>query len=220
MNALTARIDTNVSLPAGCDPQRRAAFLAAYPGYARTRSLDALRAAQYPYLDANGQIYLDYAGAGLPALAQLDAHTTRLRGGCFGNPHSENPASAASTVLIERARSAVLGHLNASPDEYTVIFTHNASSACRLVGEAYAFGSRGRFVLTSDNHNSVNGIREFARARGARTEYIPSRPADLRVDDASVLRALSADGAGRQPGLFAFPAQSNFSGVQHPLRWV
>jgi selenocysteine lyase/cysteine desulfurase len=221
MDSLTARIQSDPSLRTGCNPRQRAAFLDAYPGYARTRSLDSVRAAEYPYLDASGQVYLDYTGAGLPALSQLDAHTARLRGGCFGNPHSENPASAASTALIDRARGAVLGHLNASPDEYAVIFTQNASSACRLVGEAYAFGPGGRFVLTSDNHNSVNGIREFARARGARTEYIPLRPADLRADDESVRRVLSPDGAERpRPGLFAFPAQSNFSGVQHPLRWI
>ena len=40
-----------------------------------------------------------------------------------------------------------------------------------------------RFLLTFDNHNSVNGIREFARARGAETTYVPSvraRPARRR----------------------------------------
>ena len=30
-----------------------------------------------------------------------------------------------------------------------------------------------RFLLTFDNYNSVNGIREFARARGAETTYVP-----------------------------------------------
>jgi selenocysteine lyase/cysteine desulfurase len=112
-------------------------------------------------------VYLDYAGAGLPAQAQLAAHAERIRGGCFGNPHSENPTSAASTELIERARRAVLTHFNALPQEYAAIFTPNATGACRLVGEAYAFGPRIRLVLTQDNHNSVNGIREFARSRGA-----------------------------------------------------
>ena len=40
-----------------------------------------------------------------------------------------------------------------------------------------------RFLLTFDNHNSVNGIREFARARGAETTYVPSVAPDLRVDE-------------------------------------
>jgi selenocysteine lyase/cysteine desulfurase len=220
MDSLSACIQSDDSLGAGCEPRQRAAFLDLYPGYRATGFLDALRAAEYPYLDGNGQVYLDYTGAGLPALSQLDAHANRLRGGCFGNPHSENPASAASTALIERTRTAVLEHLGASPDEYAVIFTHNASSACRLVGEAYAFGTGSRFVLTSDNHNSVNGIREFARTRGACTEYI-SLQSDLRVDDDAVREALRPIGGERRPaGLFAFPAQSNFSGVQHPLNWI
>jgi hypothetical protein len=37
------------------------------PGYEDTRALDGLRASEYRYLDAEGQIYLDYTGAGLPA---------------------------------------------------------------------------------------------------------------------------------------------------------
>jgi selenocysteine lyase/cysteine desulfurase len=201
------------------------AFEAAYPGYLATTALDGLRAAEYGYLDAAGHAYLDYTGAGLPARAQIEAHAQRVSGRCFGNPHSENPASAASTELIERARHAVLRHFGAPPDEYTVIFTPNASGACRLVGEGYPFGRGSRFVLTSDNHNSVHGIREFARARGAATEYVPFGSEEFRVDDDAVLAALRrrprwrARRPGRR-GLFAFPAQSNFTGVQHQLSWI
>jgi len=197
------------------------AFEAAYPRYLATAALDGLRAAEYGYLDEGGHAYLDYTGAGLPARAQLGAHARRLSGRCFGNPHSQNPASAASTELIESARHAVLRHFGAPPEEYTVIFTANASAACRLVGEAYPFGRAGALVLTSDNHNSVHGIREFARARGAATEYVPFGSAELRVDDDAVAAALRRRRPWRaRGGLFAFPAQSNFTGVQHPLDWI
>jgi selenocysteine lyase/cysteine desulfurase len=197
---------------------RLAEFIGTYPGYLDTSALDELRAAEYGYLDAGGHAYLDYTGAGLPAQAQLAAHAARLRGNCFGNPHSLNPTSAASTRLIDQARQAVLKHFSASPDEYAVIFTPNASGACRLIGEAYPFGPRRRFVLTADNHNSVNGVREFARARGAATEYVPFCSPELRVAEDAVRAALGRP--RRQRGLFAFPAQSNFSGVQHPLSWI
>ncbi len=162
--------------PASVEDNRRPeppGFLSAYPGYRSTMLLDRLRTTEYSYLDAGGHVYLDYAGAGLPAQAQLGAHAERIRGGCWGNPHSQNPTSAAATELIERTRSAVLAHFNAPPEEYAAIFTPNASGACRLVGEAYPFSARTRLVLTYDNHNSVNGIREFARARGAVTHYVP-----------------------------------------------
>jgi selenocysteine lyase/cysteine desulfurase len=188
--------------------------------YRSTAVLDRLRATEYSYLDANAHVYLDYAGAGLPAQAQLDAHAERMRGRCFGNPHSENPASAASTELIERARFAVLAHFNAPPEEYAAIFTSNATGACRLVGEAYPFGPQTGLVLTQDNHNSVNGIREFAAARGAATRYVPFGSPDLQIDDDAIGRALARPGEGVRRGLLAYPAQSNFSGVQHPLHWI
>src|SRR6266545_5055026 len=191
-------------------------FLSAHPTYATTGGLDELRAREYGYLDARGHVYLDYTGSGLPSCAQLAAHADRLLEGCFGNPHSENPASSAATALVDRTRAAILSHFNASPEEYAVIFTPNATGACRLVAEAYPFDSGARLVLTADNHNSVNGIREYARTRGAATTYIPPGSADLRVSSDAVRRTLGA-GPG---GLFAYPAQSNFTGAQHPLAWV
>ncbi len=95
-------------------------FHTAYPEYASTSRLDRLRDTEYCYLDSGGHTYLDYTGAGLAADAQLRAHVQRLRGGCFGNPHSENPTSSASTRLIEEARSAVGRYFNAAADEYAV----------------------------------------------------------------------------------------------------
>jgi selenocysteine lyase/cysteine desulfurase len=198
-------------------------FLAAYPDYATTSRLDELRATEYAYLDAGGHVYLDYTGAGLAADAQLRAHVERLRSGCFGNPHSENPASMASTVLIEQAREAVLRYFNASAGEYAAIFTPNATGACRLVGEAYQFRPWSRLVLTTDNHNSVHGLREFAGVHHAPVRYIRLSTADLRSPDEDVSAALGhgqGPGRTRRRGLFAYPPQSNFSGVQHPLAWV
>src|SRR5260221_940714 len=190
----------------------------AYPEYAATKRLDDLRAAEYGYLDDGGHVYLDYTGAGLPSRSQLRAHARRIRAGAYGNPHSENPTSSASTELIEQARAAILKFFNASARDYAVIFTPNATGACRLVAEAYPFGRSKRLVLTADNHNSVNGIREFARARGAHLRYV-SLTRDLRVDETDLNLALGR-GRGSRPGLFAYPAQSNFTGVQHPLSWV
>ena len=164
-------------------------------------------------------MYLDYTGGGLYAQSQVREHMRLLETGVYGNPHSVNPTSAASTELVERARASVLRFFNGSPEEYVAIFTPNATGALRLVGEAYPFHSGDRFLLTFDNHNSVNGIREFARARGAETTYLPSVPPDLRVDEELLPRYLT-DTAGDHHNLFAYPAQSNFSGVHHPMEWI
>jgi selenocysteine lyase/cysteine desulfurase len=194
-------------------------FTRRFPAYAATTQIDALRAAEYARLDRSGHIYLDYTGGGLYAESQLRQHHALLSDHVFGNPHSQNPTSLAMTHLVEQARAYVLEFFRASPDEYTVIFTPNASGALKLVGEAYPFAAGGCYALLYDNHNSINGIREFARARGATVHYLPVELPDLRATDAQVLAVLDAGDRGHA-NLFAYPAQSNFSGVQHPLAWV
>ena len=194
-------------------------FEAAYPSYRRTDALDTLRQTEYARLDDTGQIYLDYTGGGLHAQTQLETHMQLLSNQVFGNPHSHNPTSLAMTELVEQARAYVLRYFNASPDDYLAIFTPNASGALRLVGEAYQFEQGGRYALSFDNHNSVNGIREFARAKNATVHYLPLVAPELRLDYEAVIEEL--DRADRSKNnLLAFPAQSNFSGVRHPLDLV
>ena len=176
----------------------------------------ALRRHEYSRLDEVGHAYLDYTGAGLYAASQIDASHQRLMADVLGNPHSENPTSLDSTARMERARRRVLEFLHADPSDYQVIFTANASAALRLVGEGFPFAPGSRFVLTTDNHNSVNGIRSFASRAGADVHYLPL-DAELRAGDPEPsVRGVTVD----RPHLFAFPAQSNFSGVRHPLDWI
>ncbi len=124
-----------------------------------------------------------------------------LRHNVFGNPHSSNPTSLAATRYVEHARAYVLHFFNADPDEYDVIFTLNASGALKLVGESYPFAKGGHYLLTFDNHNSVNGIREFAHARGAEVTYIPVGLPDMRVDDSALDDYLKRGLPGRTQSL-------------------
>lgn len=175
-----------------------------------------LRAREFGRLDAGGHVYLDYTGSGLYAESQIRRHTELLSRSVLGNPHSQNPTSRASTERVEAARERVLRFFDADPEEYELAFTLNATGALKLVGESYPFEPGSRLALTADNHNSVLGIREYARAGGAELRTVPL-DAELRVPD------LDAHLAGADPGranLFVFPAQSNFSGVKHPLEWI
>ena len=216
-SGMPAAATTRVS-HAGTDEAYRQ-FLVAWPKYAATAKLDELRATEFRRLDEQGHVYLDYTGGSVHADSQVRRHMELLQHGIFGNPHSSSPTSALSTDLVERCRARVLRYFNASLEEYGVIFTANATHALKLVGESYPFGPGDHFLLTFDNHNSVNGIREFDRARGARTTYVPVLPHNMRVEESTldVFLGMAAPGGHN---LFAYPAQSNFSGVQHPLEWI
>lgn len=203
----------------GSLPEEQARFERHHPEYQATSALDTLRMNEYARLDRLGQVYLDYTGGGLYSDRQVMAHQDLLLNHVFGNPHSTNPSSQAMTHLVESARAYVLEFFDAAPDEYVCIFTLNASGALKLVGESYPFTSGSQYLLTFDNHNSVNGIREYARARGATIHYAPVNPPEMRID-AEKLEAFLSAGQGGKNNLFAYPAQSNFSGVQHDLAWV
>lgn len=177
---------------------------------------EALRNREFSRLDRNGAAYLDWTGAALYPESLPRRHLDRMLGTVLGNPHSENPSSRVATGLVEDARLRILDFLGADPDRYDVCFTANATAALRVVGESFPFGDGSRFVLSADNHNSVNGIREFAARAGAEVRVLPLDDELRLVADAGVLE----EDAPAAPSLFAYPAQSNFSGVKHPLELV
>jgi selenocysteine lyase/cysteine desulfurase len=181
---------------------------------ASTPNLALLREREFARLDATGSIYLDHTGAALYPASLVIRDARRLVARVLGNPHSESAPSRASTSAMQKARRLTLRFLDADPALYDVVFTANASAAIRILADAFPFRTGSRLVMTADNHNSVNGLRVPARRRRSAVEYVPC---DSELRGLDPLPWLTK---ARAPSLFAFPAQSNFSGVRHPLGWV
>src|SRR6185369_16467862 len=101
--------------------------------------LETLRQCEFARLDATGSAYLDYAGAALYPVSLVRTDAERLERGLFGNPHSESAPSRASTAALDAVRALTLRLLRADPAEYDVVLTANASSAVRVLAEAFPF---------------------------------------------------------------------------------
>lgn len=177
---------------------------------------NALRASDYRRLDKENHVYLDYTGGNLYPGRLLVRHFEMLNNHTFGNPHSTNPTSRLSTKLVEEARNKILSFFNA--EDYYCVFTSNASNALKIVGECYPFGQDSHFLLFSDNHNSVNGIRQYCMNAGGMHEYVPMNVEDLSVSENDLNESLRK--VDKENKLFAFPAQSNVSGIKHSLEWI
>ena len=186
-------------------------FRRASPTFEETKEIDTLRATEYTPL--KDHVYLDYTGAGLYGEKQLRTHFDLLRSSIYSDSSSTSNAAA-----IKRIREHVLSFFRASPDEYELIFTANASHALKLVGESYPFTPQGELLLLWDNHNSVQGLREFARGKGTPITHVPVMPPNLNIDEAFLKKSICTSSDSHR--LFAYPAQSNFSGVQHSLKWI
>jgi selenocysteine lyase/cysteine desulfurase len=186
-------------------------------------TFDELRRREFSRLDELRHTYADYTGSALYGASQLRAQQALLAGGIFGNPHSASPSSRASSETIDRVRGLVLQFFDVDAATHDVVFTANTSAAIKLVAESYPFDAEHACVLSIDNHNSVNGIREYARRAGAKIRTIDlgsqwrtgTHACPAAQDRHECLSSIEVS-----RGLFAFPAQSNFSGRQYPLSLV
>lgn len=176
-----------------------------------------LRKKEFGRLDKLGHVYLDYTGGNVYPQSLVNKHYHFLRHQVFGNPHSTNPASMLSEKFVKEARTSVLSFFNAH--DYYCIFTPNATRALQIVGECYPFSSDSHFLLTADNHNSVNGIREYCRKRGGSYTYCRMNYEDLTIHEQE-LNSIIQSYPDKMEKLFAYPAQSNVSGAQHSLEWI
>lgn len=176
-----------------------------------------LREKEFSRLDKTGQVYLDYTGSNLYPESLIKEHQRYLQTGVYGNPHSVNPTSLQSEKFVHEARSKVLQFFKAT--DYYCIFTANASAALKIVGESYPFSSDSHFLLTADNHNSVNGIRDFCHNKGGEFTYVPMNEEDLSINK-NILATELAKHQEITNKLFAFPGQSNVSGIKHDLSWI
>lgn len=185
--------------------------------FAHDDFFNELRKREYSRLSEQGHVYLDYTGGNLYGKSQIQAHHELLNNHTFGNPHSTNPTSQFATKLVDDTREAVLDFFNAG--DYFCIFTQNASGALKIVGECYPFDQDGELLLLADNHNSVNGIREYCSRKKGTYEYIPIQYEDLHIDSGILQEALDRF-PDKQNKLFAYPAQSNVTGIKHDLGWI
>ncbi|MDI1356537.1 MAG: aminotransferase class V-fold PLP-dependent enzyme [bacterium] len=176
-----------------------------------------LRKNEYARVDAGKHVYLDYTGGNLYAASQVNNHHEMLLANVLGNPHSTNPTSKLATKMVEESRAKVLQFFQA--EDYYCVFTPNASGALRIIGESYPFSQDSTFLILADNHNSVNGIREYCNGKKGTTKYVHVQHDDLQIDEVLLNDALKKTPKSKA-NLFAFPAQSNVSGVKHDLSWV
>lgn len=177
-----------------------------------------LRKKEFARIDQTGHCYLDFTGGNLYPQSLLGKHCDFLKNEVYGNPHSGNPTSQLSTKYVHQARQNVLDYFNAT-DDYFCVFTANASASLQIIGECYPFDAQSRFLLTADNHNSVNGIREYCKLKGGKVTYSLLNYDDLQINKALLEKELNDTNYSSQK-LFGFPAQSNVSGVKHDLEWI
>lgn len=181
----------------------QSSFYKQFPGY--SRHLESIRHTDFPNL--KGHCYLDHTGAELYPSPVLESFTADLKANCYGNPHSgeTSPSASATERRVEEARHRVLNFFDASPDDYSVVFTSNATAALRIASEMIAWGPGTEYWFFDESHTSVIGVRNVAKAHGSAVRC-------FNVEDINTMLA-----SGKLPSqrvVLAVAAQSNFGGFR------
>ncbi|XP_057454448.1 molybdenum cofactor sulfurase isoform X2 [Lotus japonicus] len=202
-----------------------------YPNGPKT--IDQIRATEFKRLQDT--VYLDHAGATLYSEMQMESVFKDLTSNVYGNPHSQSDSSSATSEIVSAARQQVLKYCNASPKDYTCIFTSGATAALKLVGEAFPWSCNSNFMYTMENHNSVLGIREYALGQGATAvsvdieedvhpritrETVSTKISLHQEQRRKVVGLPEGEPTGDVYNLFAFPSECNFSGLRFDLDLV
>jgi len=200
----------------------KAGFMQRYRNeYGYGGAIEALYPAEVGVRMKPREHYMDYTGSGVYCQSQLDAVFQELRTNMFGNPHSANPSSTATSNSVEDVRLQLLRYFNADPAEYLVVFTRSATGALKMVGETFPWSKDSQFRYLRENHNSVLGIREYALQHGGAFQAVDERYVEEWVHGTGGHDHVPSSGSEDVTySLFAFPAEDNFAGVKYPLSWV
>ena len=175
-------------------------------------NIEEIRQIEYPML--KDTTYLDHAGTTLYAKSLIDTFSKSMSTTLLGNPHSASASSQASSRLIDDTRLRVLQFFNASPDDFDVVFTANATAAIKLVAEAFRDSDGGFWYgYHADSHTSLVGVRELAEM-GSRCFRD-----DHEVENWIGGQEKSSPGPEGGVRLFGYPGQSNMTGHRSPVNW-
>ncbi|KAJ3424987.1 molybdenum cofactor sulfurase [Anaeramoeba flamelloides] len=189
------------------------------------------------------ECYLDYTGAALYAKTVLEKSFHDLSNNVYGNAHSRSPAAIRTETSLAQLRRLILNCLNADKNEYSVIFTSGTTQSVKMVGESFPWSKKSKFLYLKRSHNSVVGIREYAKLFGngfysvSEEEILEKNPEHWKEilgmqEENTIVEKKGKNNKKEEEQeqeeqeedetihLLAYPAESNFDGSKFDLDWI
>lgn len=199
-------------------------FLEDYESYFLHLSVDNVRKDQYPDLELQRIVYLDYATCPLYSRFQVKQHMKFLleeSDSEFGSDFPIDKQSAVHNPYIDSTYQHILNLLNTTRDDYSIIFAPGLSSCYRLFGEMYDLQKGSLLLASNDHHKSVQHLVDVATRSNVKVGSIPLKSKDWRIHGDDMYRLLRKQGrSGNGCGLLVYPAQSFLTGICHSLNWI
>ncbi|CAN4080780.1 unnamed protein product [Withania somnifera] len=215
-------------------------FLKAYPKYSETRQVDKIRNQEYYHLSVSNHVCLDYIGIGLFSYSQVQSQLPVTSSSTL-SPHeycdypffdiscksvnlkSELLHGGHGSQLESSIKKKIMNFLKISPNEYSMVFTANRSSAFKLIAESYPFKTS-RKLLTVYDHESeaLETMVNTSEKRGASITSAEFKWPRLRINSAKLRKLIIRKNKKKKKsrGLFVFPLQSRVTGASYSYQWM
>lgn len=216
-------------------------FSKAYPQYSDTEQVDQIRAQEYYHLSMSKHVCLDYIGHGLFSNSQQQSHhmtdPVATSSSSFSGPSplelpffeisykSVNLKSqifygGVESELETKIRKRIMGFMNISETEYSMVFTANQSSAFKLIADFYPFQSNQNLLTVYDYENEAVGAMICAsKKKGARVLSAEFSWPNLHIQSTKLKKVLLRK-TKRRRGLLVFPVQSRMTGARYSYLWM
>lgn len=138
------------------------------------------------------QVYLDYTGSGVYFDDAITEFSMKMKD-IFDYNRDD---------VYREVRREILDFVDADYDEYDVLFCMSTTQALKTIGEFFPWQNDSVFSYTTNNHNSVLGVRKYTSKKNGRFQAIHQLSDIYRVETTN------------KNNLFIFPLQENFAGTK------
>ncbi|KAH0974729.1 hypothetical protein GBA52_016628 [Prunus armeniaca] len=223
-------------------------FIQAYPQFSQTDQADHIRAHEYYHLTLSNHVCLDYIGHGLFSYSQQQTqynYPTPTIASTSSSPpppqllHSPEPlffdisyksvnlhtqvvyGGQESEVEFEM-RKRIMGYMNISECDYTMVFTANQSSAFKLLADSYPFQQNPSLLTVYDYKcEAVDVMTESSKKKGGRVMSAEFSWPNMRIQSRKLRKRIgNMKKKRKKPGLFVFPLQSRMTGARYSYMWM
>lgn len=223
-------------------------FTKAYPQYCQTDQADYIRAHEYYHLTLSNRVCLDYIGHGLFSFSQLQKHyqTDSIASSSSSPPppipqslnspepfffdvshksinlHTQVLYGGQESEFEIEMKKKIMGYMNISEVDYTLVFTANQSSAFKLLADSYPFQNNPNLLSIYDYKNeAVDVMAESCKKRRGRVMSAEFLWPNMRIQTRKLRRKIGNwKKMRKRPGLFAFPLQSKVTGARYSYLWM
>lgn len=226
-------------------------FRKAYPQYSDTYQADQIRAQEYYHLSLSNHTCLDYIGIGLFSYSQLQNHDPSRKQIALSSSSSSPPPPPPPSppqksdfpffsisyktgnlkILLlhggqesefeSAMKKRIMGFLNISENDYSMVFTANRTSAFKLLSEAYPFQSSRKLLTVYDYQSeAVEAMTSSSEKRGAQISSAEFSWPRLRIQSEKLRKIIESKKKKKKRGLFVFPLHSRITGARYPYLWM